>query len=215
MRDSQIREIVRRRESDFQNQGKIPAHYLEQVFQRSDILQLHRNPLLLTLSMGVYLHQPSNDIPHKLAEFYQQAIDNLLLRHHFQKTQDKPANLFDKDDKLHLLQEFALQNLLQATDDGRDFETFPFNAIVTTGEALAKQGVVNFKPEQARDALCFSDPFYLFNGHGFCKITGLIYVPAVEHGDLVGKKLKWNNGKKRREDLWNFGDREKIVGHFF
>ena len=152
MRDSQIREIVRRRESDFQNQGKIPAHYLEQVFQRSDILQLHRNPLLLTLSMGVYLHQPSNDIPHKLAEFYQQAIDNLLLRHHFQKTQDKPANLFDKDDKLHLLQEFALQNLLQATDDGRDFETFPFNAIVTTGEALAKQGVVNFKPEQARDA---------------------------------------------------------------
>jgi energy-coupling factor transporter ATP-binding protein EcfA2 len=152
LRDSQIREIVRRRESDFQGQDKIPAHYLEQVFQRSDILQLHRNPLLLTLSMGVYLHQPSNDIPHKLAEFYQQAIDNLLLRHHFQKTQDKPANLFDKDDKLHLLQEFALENLLQATDEGRDFETFPFNAIVTTGEALAKQGVVNFKPEQARDA---------------------------------------------------------------
>ena len=152
LRDSQIREIVRRRESDFKDQGKIPAHYLEQVFQRSDILQLHRNPLLLTLSMGVYLHQPSNDIPHKLAEFYQQAIDNLLLRHHFQKTQDKPANLFDKDDKLHLLQEFALENLLQATDEGRDFETFPFNAIVTTGEVLAKQGVVNFKPEQARDA---------------------------------------------------------------
>lgn len=152
LKEAQIREIVRRREAEFKLKEKSPAHYLEQVFQRGDILQLHRNPLLLTLSMGVYLNQPGDDIPHKLAEFYQQAIDNLLQRHDFQKTQDKKENRFRKDDKRHLLQSFAKDNLLQATAEHRDFETFPFAAIATTGKALAEQGVVHFAPNQARDA---------------------------------------------------------------
>ena len=36
--------------------------------------------------------------------------------------------------------------------------------------------------------------FSLFNGHGFGEISGLVYVTAPGHGDMIGEQLQGNNG---------------------
>lgn len=149
LRDSEIREIVRRRQNSFTEKQKSMANYLEQVFRHADILQLHRNPLLLTLSMGLYLHRIGEEVPHNLAEFYEQAIDNLLYRHDFRETKDHPINRYKAKDKFRLLRHFALLNLIEATAENRDFETFSFQAVTEAAKQLAEQGIVEFKPDEA------------------------------------------------------------------
>ena len=111
LREAEIREIVRRRQESFADKRKSMANYLEQVFRHGDILQLHRNPLLLTLSMGVYLHRPGEEVPHNLAQFYEQSIDNLLRRHDFREAVgSRSANRFKAECKFRLLRHFALKN---------------------------------------------------------------------------------------------------------
>jgi len=153
LRESEIREIVRRRQDSFTEKHKSMANYLEQVFRHSDILRLHRNPLLLTLSMGVYLHRPGEEVPHNLAQFYEQAIDNLLRRHDFREIAGRSANQFKAECKFRVLRHFALQNLIAATEAKRDFETFSFQAVKAAARELAEAGKVDFKPEQAHDVV--------------------------------------------------------------
>ncbi len=152
LRNAQIRDLVRRRAGDFKRCNKSMPRYLEQVFQE-DILPLHRNPLLLTLSMGVYLHRPGEEIPHNLAEFYHQAIDNLLRRHDFREIDNIPANHFKAKDKFALLRYFALGNLNAATEQAKDFESFSFTAIATAARELAGSGVVDFKASEAEEVV--------------------------------------------------------------
>ena len=154
LREAEIREIVRRRQESFADKRKSMANYLEQVFRHSDILQLHRNPLLLTLSMGVYLHRPGEEVPHNLAQFYEQSIDNLLRRHDFREAVgSRSANRFKAECKFRLLRHFALQNLIAATEGNRDFEAFSFQAVTVAARQLAEEGKVAFKPDQARDVV--------------------------------------------------------------
>ncbi len=154
LREAEIREIVRRRQSSFTDKRKSMANYLEQVFRHGDILQLHRNPLLLTLSMGVYLHRPGEEVPHNLAQFYEQSIDNLLRRHNFREAVgSRSANRFKAECKFRLLRHFALQNLIAATEDNRDFETFSFQAVTVAARQLAEEGKVAFKPDQAHEVV--------------------------------------------------------------
>ena len=152
LRNSEIRALVQRRETDFQRCRKSMPRYFEQVFQ-GDILPLHRNPLLLTLSMGVYLHRPGEEIPHNLAEFYYQAIDNLLRRHDFREIAGIPANRFKAADKFRLLRSFALKNLNEASASGGDFETFSFAAVTDVARDLVRQGAVEFTASEAEEVV--------------------------------------------------------------
>ncbi|TAN49236.1 MAG: NACHT domain-containing protein [Methylococcaceae bacterium] len=164
LRDSEIRAIVQRRAGDFRLHDKSLEHYLDQVFQYPDIAQLHRSPLLLTLSMGVYLHQPGEAVPHNLAAFYEQAIDNLLRRHDFREAAHPrqnaaaplrravdygSANRYPAEAKFALLKAFALHSLLQAEAEGRDFEEFSYASITALAEQLAQRGVLDDQGDAA------------------------------------------------------------------
>lgn len=149
LRDSEIRDIVQRRAYSFEANQKSLPRYLEQIYLHPGITHLHRNPLLLTLSMGVYLYRPGEEVPQNLADFYELAIDNLLRRHDFRESDLAKANQFKAEDKFRFLRYFALESLQRATGEGRDFEEFSFEALTAAAEALAEQGKVGIAPDQA------------------------------------------------------------------
>ncbi|NOS88682.1 MAG: NACHT domain-containing protein, partial [Methylococcaceae bacterium] len=154
LRDAEIRAIVHRRQTSFTDKQKSLPNYLAQVFRDSSILQLHRNPLLLTLSMGVFLHKPGEEIPHNLGQFYEQALDNLLRRHDFREAHSgQPANRYKAECKFKVLRYFAHQNLMAASIANRDFETFNFQDIKAAAQALAEQGRVDYKPDAAHEVV--------------------------------------------------------------
>jgi energy-coupling factor transporter ATP-binding protein EcfA2 len=125
MRDAEVEAVVARREPDFAAKGKSTGAFLARVRAAPAVAELHRNPLLLTLSIGLYLNRAEDRVPHDLAEFYDQGIDNLLRRHDFATKGERglrPRNSKPYRDKLALLQRFALDTLARATAERRDFE---------------------------------------------------------------------------------------------
>jgi len=154
MRDSELEEMVRLRCEDFQKHGKDVQGFLNAVYEQSNITRLHRNPLLLTLSIALYLYRPERGkIPHNIAEFYEESILHLLRRHDFTGDPDREKrNRFDAKDKYALLQRFAFSSMVEATKSNRDFEEFPMSAMITEAENMARDRL-GIKKEQAKELI--------------------------------------------------------------
>ncbi|MEU1647564.1 NACHT domain-containing protein [Micromonospora zamorensis] len=124
LQESDIRRFVEKRASDFPN-SRTPHGFLADV-QASGTLELHRVPLLLSISLGLYTHLPGYEIPHSVGSLYSEMLTELLRRHDFRNEEQLRQNTFRADDKLRFLREFALSLTTRSTP----FADFRYSDIV-------------------------------------------------------------------------------------
>lgn len=140
--DGEVERMINYRKDDFVEYGKSIADFTASIRMNEQISSLHRNPLLLTVSIGMYLQRANNKIPQNRAEFYKESLSHLLTRHDFLSQKGiARKNVFDGTDKLELLKTFALQIVLKATEDGTDFSDFDFSDIVDATSVLANERI--------------------------------------------------------------------------
>ena len=130
--DDDIQRFLNRRARDMPD-GKTPAALWEEI-QDSNTLELHRTPLILTISLGLYKSIPRYTIPESIALFYDEITKELLQRHDF-RTRGYlfKRNIFQSGSKLQFLREFALT---AATRLGR-FDEFTYGQMEDAFKDLA------------------------------------------------------------------------------
>ena len=85
-----------------------PESYLQAV-RASGTLELHRTPLILAMSVGLYTRKQFFEIPSSIAELYRTMIREMLDRHSFKRDPGGKALRFEVDDKYRFLREFSLR----------------------------------------------------------------------------------------------------------
>ena len=102
-RDKQIRDFLKAWKSQM-SPGKSVEQLIEQLRKRPKIMELARNPLLLTMMAYLYTDTPFI-LPHSRIEFYQKATETLL------ELRDQIKNIrneYEGKNKRHILQSLAL-----------------------------------------------------------------------------------------------------------
>ena len=147
--DREVDEMVAKRSVDFEREKKSQVEFLSAIRERDRVSELHRNPLLLTLSIALYLHRPQQNVPQSLSDFYKESIEHLLKRHDFPSQRGVTRrNNFSTPDKFQFLRSFALDQLIKARKANRDFGDFGLSDLIEHAEGHARQSV-NIRPEQA------------------------------------------------------------------
>ncbi|MEV4491396.1 hypothetical protein AB0K04_14910 [Micromonospora coxensis] len=124
LQEEEIRRFVEKRVGDFPP-NRSPHTFLADV-RASGTLELHRVPLLLTISLGLYTQLGGYEIPHSVAGLYDEMLTELLRRHDFRADRQLRQNKFHADDKLRFLREFAMA----LTNRPSPFADFSYNDIV-------------------------------------------------------------------------------------
>ncbi|GAA4712553.1 NACHT domain-containing protein [Phytohabitans rumicis] len=109
-----------------------PESFLQAV-RASGTLDLHRTPLVLAMSVGLYARKDYYEIPSSIAELYQTMIKEMLDRHRFKRDPVGNALRFPVGDKYRLLREFALASAREPAG----FDEFEKTALVRFAEQLA------------------------------------------------------------------------------
>jgi len=104
-----------------------------QAVRASGTLDLHRTPLILAMSVGLYSRKQYFEIPSSIAELYKAMIREMLDRHSFRRDHGGAALLFQVDDKYQFLREFSLY---AAEQSGR-FDDFTRAELATFAEGIA------------------------------------------------------------------------------
>jgi hypothetical protein len=108
LRDVDIADYVMRQADRFKAADG-PARYLA-ALRGSGMLDLHRTPLVLAMSVGLFAPQQQFVIPNSVVELYHTMIKEMLERHsHLHDRDPGGANRFRYEDKHRLLREFALR----------------------------------------------------------------------------------------------------------
>lgn len=145
LRDSEILRFLDKRRGEFTG-DRSPAQFFTAI-KASRSMELHRVPLILTISLGLYLHLAAYQIPSSVARFYDEMIRELLSRHDFRADSGVPkANVFNADDKYRFLREFALAMVRR----GGRFEDFEFAEILAVADRLAPR-MAHVPPENVRE----------------------------------------------------------------
>lgn len=136
--------FLERRRHEFRD-GRTPIKFFEQV-QAAGMADLHRNPLVLTISLGLYLHVPKYQVPRSVAQFYEEMTKELLRRHDFRiEPTVEAVNRYNADDKFRFLREFALAMATRQTG----FEEFSYREILDFYGSVADK-IANVGPEDAQ-----------------------------------------------------------------
>jgi hypothetical protein len=109
MTDTQISQYLANLRDRFRHpQG--PERFIAAV-RASGTLHLHRSPLVLAMSLGLYARREFFEIPHSIAELFDLMIKEMLDRHKFRNQDDTSGGVIEflADDKLRLLREFSLE----------------------------------------------------------------------------------------------------------
>lgn len=125
LRDADIFSFLVKRKHEF-----VPPRTPEAFFssvKASGTMDLHRVPLILTISLGLYLQLTAYEIPRSLGKFYEATINELLVRHDFRGDSAGRTNHYNADDKYRFLREFAFAMAIRI--DG--FEDFDFKDITS------------------------------------------------------------------------------------
>ena len=131
-RDAEIYSFLRARRDDFSG-DRTPERFYKAVLS-SETVQLHRYPLILTISLGMYLNLSAYEIPQSIGRFYSSMVDELLRRHDFRIDETTPGiNKFSSDDKERYLRNFALDTVV--TRDG--FEDFTLGDLIQYAKDMA------------------------------------------------------------------------------
>ncbi|HEY7595471.1 MAG TPA: hypothetical protein VH969_20130 [Actinophytocola sp.] len=129
--DDEIRAFIARRQGDF-DEARTPTDLLASIVS-SGTLELHRIPLILTVSIALYTRLPGYRIPTSLTDFYDEMIKQLVTRHDFRLEAAGSVNVFRGDDKMRYLREFAY---VAAARPGR-FEDFALDELVAVADRMA------------------------------------------------------------------------------
>jgi hypothetical protein len=109
-----------------------PKEFMAALRASDDILRLHRTPLVLSMSVGLYVESTSFEIPHSIAKLYDTMIREMLDRHG--KESGGEANQFLGDDKLRLLREFSLR--MVQNENGTGFGPFSRTSLIAFARRL-------------------------------------------------------------------------------
>lgn len=108
LRDSDIFSYVDKLRPKFKAAAG-PEGYLQAV-RASGTLDLHRIPLILAMSAGLYARKDYFEIPSSIAKLYQAMIEEMLDRHRFKRDPGGRALSFQVSDKARFLRDFALDS---------------------------------------------------------------------------------------------------------
>ncbi|MBK8192204.1 MAG: NACHT domain-containing protein [Lewinellaceae bacterium] len=121
----EVYSFLTHRKSEFR-EGRTPDAFFKQI-QASNMAELHRNPLILTISLGLFLNTPHYEIPNSVAQFYETIIKHLLHRHDFRtEPHVKKVNKYNADDKYRFLRELAMH--VAEREEG--FDEFSYREIL-------------------------------------------------------------------------------------
>jgi WD40 repeat protein len=149
LRDAELRKIVSRWLPRSPGSVKSQERFLEAIRARGPIKDLHRNPLLLTISLGLYLHRPGDWEPENLAQFFDAGIETLLKRRGSDgDPRFGPRPVFRAKDKQALLYSFALERLEQADDRDGGFTVWRREALLAHARLWAET-TPDIRPDQA------------------------------------------------------------------
>jgi len=144
LNEYEIELFVNNRNDDFINNNKNIDFYLREIRANPHIMNFHRNPLLLTISIGLYLRQLEEKIPRSLPDLYDKCIENLLRRRDYIKTINDNSleankktymkiddtNIFNVEDKEYILRNHALKQVIYSTEENKDFEEFSISSLI-------------------------------------------------------------------------------------
>lgn len=121
LRDAEIWRFLEKRRRDYAG-VRSPEVFYRSVMA-STALDLHRIPLILTISLGLYLRRSAYEIPSSIATFYEALVREQLRRHDFpEDPRSEKVNQFGLDDKLRFLRSFAREAAKRAAP----FDEFTF-----------------------------------------------------------------------------------------
>lgn len=119
LRNSEIFSYLDKLRAKFRTSGG-PESFFNAV-RASGTLDLHRIPLILAMSVGLYARKDFFEIPGSIAKLYQTMIEEMLDRQRFKRDPGGSALVFGVGDKYRFLREFALQRAV-STGGFDDFE---------------------------------------------------------------------------------------------
>lgn len=143
LRDVEITRFVDRRESQFTQERSREA-FLSDV-RASRTWDMHRVPLVLTISLGLYTQLVGYEIPNSVDDFYDEMVRELLRRHDFKAEGQLRMNKYRADDKHRYLRELALYLAANRTSPFADF-TY---ADLTNFFAICRRTLPRIQDEQA------------------------------------------------------------------
>jgi energy-coupling factor transporter ATP-binding protein EcfA2 len=142
--DPEIHAFIDRRRSQFGGGRSVNGFFASIL--ASGMVELHRVPLILTISLGLYLNLTAYQIPSSLTKFYDEMINDLLRRHDFRLDPSLGmANRFQAEDKRHFLREFALAMALRPDR----FDEFGYDDLDRAARELS-QRLVGVPTEEVR-----------------------------------------------------------------
>ncbi|MEO0645778.1 MAG: NACHT domain-containing protein, partial [Cyanobacteria bacterium J06650_10] len=105
--DQQMRRFLKAWEPDMVRARKSVNQMMATLRERPLILELARNPLLLTLVAYLYI-EPAFVLPRSRAEFYKESVSILLEQRKFKGDDDYQYNRYEANEKHRVLQHLAL-----------------------------------------------------------------------------------------------------------
>jgi len=90
-----------------------PESFIAAV-RSSGTLELHRTPLILAMSVGLYARKQFFEVPSSIARLYESMVREMLDRHSFRRDHGGNALRFQADDKFRFLREFSLHAAQQS-----------------------------------------------------------------------------------------------------
>lgn len=114
------------------------------AIEGSATFDLHRTPLVLAMSVGLYLERRIDAVPNSISALYKNMIRTMLDRHKF-APDGPPVNAFTRDDKETFLQRFSL-TMAERPDA---FQDFSVEELLAEAERLGPS-LRKVRPEQAQ-----------------------------------------------------------------
>jgi hypothetical protein len=118
LRNSEIFSYLDKHRKSFEKPNS-PERLMTAVLA-SKILELHRTPLILAMSVGLYAPMAHPEVPSSIARLYTDMIREMLNRHNFPRDPGGAVLLFKVDDKYRFLREFSLH----AAEQSGQFDDF-------------------------------------------------------------------------------------------
>lgn len=143
MQDAEILSYLMNRRRDFTERRMTPERFFTAI-EGSATFDLHRTPLVLAMSVGLYLERQIDAVPNSISALYEAMIRTMLDRHKF-IPDGTPVNVFTRDDKEKFLQRFALT----MAERPHAFQDFSGEELVTEAKRLAPS-LRRVRPEQAQ-----------------------------------------------------------------
>jgi hypothetical protein len=134
----------------FRDPVRGPAAFLHAV-RASGTLDLHRTPLVLGMSVGLYAKKAAFEVPGEIADLYGQMVTEMLGRQAFKVDPGTSLLRYTVADKTRLLREFAVANAEGRPDCGERFGEFPVAALHRQANSLAS------RLDAVRDPTAFVD----------------------------------------------------------